>query len=77
MAIDPARFPGGATLSTAIRRAIREVTSEAPTVLYPGQPEYIAQRQRKKRGIPIPPSLQKEFDTWSRRLRIALPRYRA
>jgi ureidoglycolate dehydrogenase (NAD+) len=77
MAIDPARFPGGATLSTAIRRAIREVTSEKRTVLYPGQPEYIAQRQRKKRGIPIPPSLQSEFDTWSRRLRIAAPRYRA
>ncbi len=77
MAIDPARFPGGNTLAASIRRAIREVTSEGRTVLYPGQPEYIARRRRTKSGIPVPPSLQAEFETWSRRLRIVPPRYRA
>jgi len=75
LAIDPRRFSGGKILRAAVQRAIDEVGSQSARVRYPGQPEYIAQRERLKNGIPVNDPLQREIQMWSERLHIAPPAY--
>lgn len=76
IAIDPRRFNGHKILKTSVRRAIREVGSQDSRVRYPGQPEYLAQRERRKAGIPINDPLQKQLLRWSERLHISPPVYK-
>jgi len=75
IAIDPGRFNGRRTLKASVRRAIREVGGQSPRVRYPGQPEYLAERQRSQSGIPVNEPLQLELHSWSKRLHIAPPAY--
>jgi ureidoglycolate dehydrogenase (NAD+) len=75
MAIDPRRFNGSKSLNAAVRSAIREVGSQNSLVRYPGQPEYLARRERLKTGIPVNDPLQQEMLSWSKRLHIPPPVY--
>jgi ureidoglycolate dehydrogenase (NAD+) len=75
MAIDPRRFNGRKVLNAAVRSAIREAGSQSPSVRYPGQPEYLAQRERRKNGVPVSEPLQQGLLSWSKRLHIAPPVY--
>ncbi len=66
MALDPARFPGGRSLSAVVAQMAREArrqTRAAPgvEVLVPGDPEYRAERIRSVEGIPVEPELKKEL----------------
>ena len=72
MAIDPARFPGGATLPFAIVAAIAEVKQQGSEIRYPGEPEYLSAERREREGIPVEPGLRAEFENWANRLKIPL-----
>ena len=70
IAIDLARFPGGAMLPRVIGAAINEVKGGNEIIHYPGEPEYLAQETRSKEGIPVEWSLIEQFDFWSLKLGI-------
>jgi len=66
MAIDPRRFAGGRSLGAAVARMAREARRQPAAaaggeVLAPGDPEYRAERERRAKGIPVEPWLQKEI----------------
>ena len=67
IAIDPARFAGGALLETTIDQAIADLRAEGD-VLFPGEPEYLEQHNRIEQGIPIDNEALADMDAWSARL---------
>ncbi len=71
IAIDPARFAGGATLARSVAEVVEAIRRQPGDVLYPGEPEERAEAQRRREGIPIEPGLRAEFDEWTRRLGVA------
>jgi ureidoglycolate dehydrogenase (NAD+) len=71
LAIDPARFAGGALLAAALLAAVTEVKAQKDGVLAPGDPEYRTAEQRGRDGIPVEPGLWAEMAAWSGRLKIA------
>lgn len=70
IAVDLARFPGGAMLPSVIGTAINEVKGSNEKIHYPGEPEYLAQETRLQDGIPVEWSLIEQFDYWSSKLGI-------
>jgi ureidoglycolate dehydrogenase (NAD+) len=74
LAIDPARFAGGAVLAAALLAAVTEVKTQKEGVLAPGDPEYRTAEERGRKGIPIEAGLWAEMTTWSSRLNISPPR---
>jgi ureidoglycolate dehydrogenase (NAD+) len=72
IAIDPDRFPGGATIPLAILAAIAEVKQQGEGIRYPGEPEYLSAEKRSAEGIPIEPGLRREFEQWSKQLGVSL-----
>jgi ureidoglycolate dehydrogenase (NAD+) len=72
-AIDPSRFFGGLTLPTQTSAAIREIKVQAPSIRYPGEPEYLSEKIRSDIGIPIETSLWTDLTVWSQRCGISLP----
>jgi LDH2 family malate/lactate/ureidoglycolate dehydrogenase len=49
-----------------------EVKKESPQILFPGEPEIIAERRRSQDGIPVEDTLIRELDAWADRLGIPL-----
>jgi ureidoglycolate dehydrogenase (NAD+) len=73
LAIDPARFAGGAVLAGVLMAAIRDVKAQKEGVQSPGEPEYRTAAARARTGIPVEAGLWQEFTRWSDRLGIAAP----
>ncbi len=73
LAIDPARFAGGATLAQAAAAMAREVAALPGRVRMPGDPELENEARRRALGIPVEPGLAAEFRDWSARLGVAPP----
>jgi len=67
MAMDPRRFAGGDTMDGVIDDMIADLRLEGD-VLFPGEPEYIAQRERIARGFPVEPEALADMDAWSMKL---------
>lgn len=78
IALDPARFAGGADLAERVAAMAREARAQPPAepsgeVLVPGDPEYRTERVRGAAGIPVDDALAAEMRSWSQRLRVAPP----
>ena len=78
MALDPARFAGGATLAaTAVDMAAearrQPLASDGAEILVPGDPEYRCEVIRRHSGVPIEPGLWKEIREWSQRMKVEPP----
>jgi len=71
IAIDPARFAGGATFAASIELIARALTAQPGQVLMPGDPELAEERRRRAVGVPIEPGLRDEMRAWSERLEVA------
>jgi len=67
MAIDPGRFAGGETMPGVIDEMIADLRLEGD-VLYPGEPEYIAEKERIANGIAIEPEALADMNAWSAKL---------
>lgn len=65
MAIDPVRFAGGETFAETTLRVTDTIKQQPGTILFPGEPEYLCEVQRRETGIPIEPELFKEMNVWS------------
>jgi len=70
IAIDPARFAGGAMLERTIDDVIADLRAEGE-VLFPGEPEYLEQRNRTEHGIPIDSEALADMNAWSAKLGVA------
>jgi ureidoglycolate dehydrogenase (NAD+) len=68
LAIDPERFAGGTTLAGTVFQITEALKQQPGTILFPGQPEYTREAQRREEGIPIDDELLKEMNAWSERL---------
>ncbi len=73
IAIDPARFAGGATFAASIELIARALTAQPGQVLMPGDPELAEEQRRRADGVPIEPGLRDEMRAWSERLKVASP----
>jgi ureidoglycolate dehydrogenase (NAD+) len=72
IAIDPNRFVGGAHLSENVLLITELLKNQTGTVLFPGEPEYIRETERKSQGIPVDQELLKDMNDWSQRLNLPL-----
>lgn len=73
LAIDPARFAGGATLEATVRAMTDDVARAGDHVQVAGDPERRAERERRSAGIPIEPQALADMREWSRRLGVDFP----
>lgn len=71
IAIDPRRFGGKDSFRQMATQMIRQVQQAEPDVLFPGQPEYLSEKERTEKGIPFSDALKNEFNTWAEKLGIA------
>ncbi|HET9578537.1 MAG TPA: Ldh family oxidoreductase [Usitatibacter sp.] len=67
MAIDPRRFAGGDTMEASIDAMIADLRREGD-VLYSGEPEYIAEKERRAKGVPVEPEALADMNAWSVKL---------
>jgi ureidoglycolate dehydrogenase (NAD+) len=67
MAIDPGRFAGGPTIESVIDEMIADLRLEGDC-LHPGEPEYIAEKERLATGIPIDAEALADMNAWSMKL---------
>ena len=72
MAIDPGRFAGAETLETTVDELVADLRTQGD-ILYPGEPEERAQRERLATGIPIDDAALRDMREWSTRLGVAPP----
>lgn len=75
IAIDPQRFAGGAMLSQVVTQVIQEVKAQGEAILFPGEPEYKSETNRREVGIPIEAAVALEFRDWSEKLSVTPPEY--
>jgi ureidoglycolate dehydrogenase (NAD+) len=75
MAIDPGRFAGAETLEATVDAVVADLRTQG-AILYPGEPEEIAQRERAEQGIPIDAEALKDMGEWSAKLGIPPPNER-
>ena len=73
IAIDPARFAGGAVFAAQVEAMARDLAAEPGAPLMPGDPELAVAAQRERDGIPVEPGLALQFRRWSERLGVAPP----
>ena len=73
IAIDPARFAGGAVFAAQVEAMARDLSAEPGAPLMPGDPELAVAAQRERAGIPVEPGLALQFRRWSERLGVAPP----
>lgn len=73
IAIDPARFAGGASFAASVELIARALAAQPGQVLMPGDPELVEERRRRVDGVPIEPGLRDEMRAWSERLKITPP----
>ena len=72
VAIDPARFAGGESLEHTVDAVIDDLRTQGE-ILFPGEPELIAERERKREGIPIDDEALKDMRNWSAKLGVKPP----
>jgi ureidoglycolate dehydrogenase (NAD+) len=72
MAIDPGRFAGAETLEATVDELVADLRTQGD-ILYPGEPEERAQRERLATGIPIDDAALRDMREWSTRLGVAPP----
>ena len=72
MAFDPGRFAGGETLAATADALIADLRARGE-ILYPGEPEERAQRERLATGIPIDDEALRDMREWSAKLGVAPP----
>jgi len=73
VALDPARFAGGAVLSAQIEAMARELAAEPGAPRLPGDPEIEVATRRGRDGIPIETGLAEMFRACSARLGLPPP----
>lgn len=67
MALDPGRFAGADTLEATVDAVVKDLRTQGE-ILYPGEPEEIAERERLATGIPIDDEAAADMASWSRKL---------
>jgi len=72
MALDPGRFAGGDSLEATAKAVVDDLRTQGE-ILFPGEPELIAQRERSARGIPVDDEALKDMREWSAKLGVAPP----
>ena len=72
MALDPGRFAGAETMEAAIDALIADLRTQGE-ILYPGEPEERAQRERLAAGIPIDTEALADMVAWSEKLGVEPP----
>jgi ureidoglycolate dehydrogenase (NAD+) len=72
MAIDPGRFAGAETLEATVDAVIDDLRKEGE-VLFPGEPELLAEKERIAKGIPVDTEALKDMAEWSAKLGVAPP----
>ena len=70
IAIDPARFAGGAALESQVDAVIADLRTQGE-ILFPGEPELIAEKERIATGVPIDSEALKDMNAWSKKLGVA------
>ena len=70
IAIDPARFAGGTALETQVDAVIADLRTQGE-ILFPGEPELIAEKERVATGVPIDSEALKDMNAWSKKLGVA------
>ena len=75
VAIDPARFAGGDTMEESLDALIADLRTQGE-ILFPGEPELIAERKRIAEGIPIDAEALADMKKWSARLGVPFPESR-
>jgi len=72
MALDPGRFAGGETLAATARAVVEDLRTQGE-ILFPGEPELIAQAQREAHGVPVDDEALRDMREWSAKLGVAPP----
>jgi len=72
LAIDPARFGGGALLAATVAQMAQELAAEPGAPKMPGDPELAREAVRAREGIPVEPGLLREMQAWGERLGVTL-----
>jgi len=72
IALDPARFAGGAAMETTLDALIEDLRAQGE-ILYPGEPEERAMQERLASGIPIDAEALRDMREWSAKLGVAPP----
>ena len=72
MALDPGRFAGGDAMENTIDALIADLRTQGD-ILYPGEPEERAQRERLATGIPIDTEALADMVAWSEKLGVQPP----
>ena len=72
IAFDPGRFAGGETLEATVDALIADLRTQGE-ILYPGEPEERAERERLVAGIPIDAEALRDMREWSAKLGVAPP----
>ena len=72
MALDPGRVAGGETLEATARALVDDLRTQGE-ILFPGEPELIAQRERLRGGIPVDDEALRDMREWAAKLGIAPP----
>jgi len=72
MALDPGRFAGGDTMEASIDALVADLRTQGE-ILYPGEPEERAQRERLASGIPIDTEALADMVAWSDKLGVEPP----
>ncbi len=72
MALDPGRFAGAETLEATVDACVADLRTQGE-ILYPGEPEERAQRERLATGIPIDDEALKDMREWSAKLGVPPP----
>lgn len=72
MALDPGRFAGAATLEATVDALVADLRTQGE-ILYPGEPEERAAKEREVEGIPIDQEALADMIEWSKKLGIPPP----
>ena len=72
MALDPGRFAGGETLERTADAVVADLRTRGD-ILFPGEPEVKAERERRATGIPIDDEAFADMIAWSKKLGVPQP----
>jgi ureidoglycolate dehydrogenase (NAD+) len=72
MALDPKRFGGGDTLEATAQAVVDDLRTQGE-ILFPGEPELVAQAERLASGSPVDDEALKDMREWSAKLGVAPP----
>jgi ureidoglycolate dehydrogenase (NAD+) len=74
IAIDPGRFAGGDTLEATVDEMVKDLKTQGD-ILHPGEPEIIAEKERRVSGIPIDDEALADMIEWSKKLGVPVFRF--